>query len=118
QKQPGYLLLDVRSEGEYEDTSMMGMNIGRFKDAKNINVRELGQHIGELAAYKDKPVFVYCSHSQRSRRASKMLADSGFTNVININGGMTGILQLPTSGNECVFKQLTTKNNFAMLSAQ
>jgi len=47
-----------------------------------------------------------------------MLADSGFTNVININAGMTGILQLPTSGNECVFKQLTTKNNFAMLSAQ
>jgi len=118
QKQTGYLILDVRSPGEYADTSMMGMNIGRFKDAKNINVRELGQHIGELAAYRNKPVFVYCSHSQRSRRASRMLADSGFTNVININGGMTGILQLPSAGNECVFKQLTTKNNFSMISAQ
>ncbi len=118
QRQPGYLLLDVRSKGEYEDTSMMGMNIGRFKDAKNINVRELGGRMGELAGYKDKPIFVYCSHSQRSRRASKMLADSGFTNVININGGMTGILQLPTATNECVFKQLTTKNDFNMLSAQ
>jgi len=118
QKQSGYLILDVRSPGEYADTSMMGMNIGRFKDAKNINVRELGQHIAELAAYRNKPVFVYCSHSQRSRRASKMLADSGFTNVININGGMTGILQLPGAGNECVFKQLTTKNNFSMISAE
>ena len=118
QKQPGYLILDVRSPGEYADTSMMGMNIGRFKDAKNINVRELGPRIGELAAYKDKPVFVYCSHSQRSRKASKMLADSGFTNVININGGMTGILQLPAATNECVLKQLSTKINFNMLSAQ
>src|SRR5437868_2470623 len=63
-KNPGYLFLDVRSKGEYEDTSMMGMNIGRFKGAKNINVRELGGRIGELSAYKDVPIFVYCSHSQ------------------------------------------------------
>lgn len=118
QQHPGYLFLDVRSKGEYEDTSMMGMNIGRFKNAKNINVRELGQRIEELAAYKTSPVFVYCSHSQRSRKASKMLADSGFTNVFNINAGLTGILQLPAEGNECVFNQLITKNSFTMLSAQ
>ncbi len=116
QKQPGYLILDVRSKGEYEDTSTMGMNIGRFKDAKNINVRELGQHIQELNAYKNKPVFVYCSHSQRSRRASKMLADSGFTNVININGGMTGIRLLPGSGNECVYNMMESKNEYALIS--
>jgi rhodanese-related sulfurtransferase len=116
-KNPGYLILDVRSKGEYEDTSSMGMNIGRFKDAKNINVRELGQHISELQAYKDQPVFVYCSHSQRSRRASKMLADSGFTKVYNINGGMTGLLQLPETSYACLYKQLTTKNNYTMLSA-
>ncbi len=116
QKQPGYILLDVRSKGEYEDTSMMGMNIGRFKDAKNINVRELGQHIAELAAYKDKPVFVYCSHSQRSRRASKILADSGFVNVININGGMTGLRQLPANTNECLYKLLDTKNEYTLIS--
>ena len=116
QLQTGYILLDVRSSGEYADTSMMGMNIGRFKDAMNIDVRELSARINELNAYKKKPVFVYCSHSQRSRKASKMLADSGFINVININGGMTGIRQLPRTGNACVFDKLVTQNAYRFIS--
>src|SRR6476661_2819151 len=91
---PGYLLLDVRSKGENQDTSyMQSMNIGHFRNAKNIDIRELGTRLNELQGFKNTPIFVYCSHSQRSRRASKMLADSGFTNVYNINGGMTTLLQ-------------------------
>ncbi len=39
----GYLLLDVRSPGEHDDTSSFtALNIGHLKGAKNINVRELG----------------------------------------------------------------------------
>ncbi|MGC4100656.1 rhodanese-like domain-containing protein [Ferruginibacter sp.] len=88
-----YVLLDVRSKGEYEDTSQFaGANIGRLKGAVNIPVNELGKRLDELQQYKGKPVFVYCSHSQRSRRASKMLADSGFSNVMNVNGGLTSLL--------------------------
>lgn len=87
---PGYLLLDVRSKGEYEDTSQSSsLNIGRMKGAKNIDTRSIGNRLNEISEYKSKPVFVYCSHSQRSRRVSKLLVDSGFTNVMNINGGMT-----------------------------
>ncbi len=115
-RQPGYLFLDVRTPGEYADTSSMGMNIGSFKNAKNIEVRELGKRIAELNAYKDKPVFVYCSHSQRSRRASKMLSDSGFTKVFNINGGMTGLRQLPAAGNECLYDKLTSANTYNIIS--
>ena len=74
QRQPDPLFLDVRSMGEYSDTSnMAGMNIGRLKGAVNIDVRQLPNRLGELEAFKGKPVFVYCSHSQRSRRASKLL---------------------------------------------
>lgn len=92
---PGFLLLDVRSKGEASDTSSsISLNIGHLSGATNISVRELGQRIGEISAYKDKPVFVYCSHSQRSRRASKMLADSGFTKVFNVNGGLTTLHRL------------------------
>ena len=87
---PNALLLDVRSQGEYDDTSTSsGLNIGRLNANKHISIQELPARWKELAEYKDKPIYVYCSHSQRSRRASKMLADSGFTNVININGGLT-----------------------------
>ena len=91
-KNPDHILLDVRSRGEHEDTSQYKyLNIGQLKGAKHLDIRELPTRWRELLPYKDQPVFVYCSHSQRSRRASKLLADSGFKNVININGGLTGL---------------------------
>ena len=114
---PGYLVIDVRTPGEYADTSSRGLNLGRFKGAINLEVSELGNHMAEISAYKDKPVFVYCSHSQRSRRASKMLADSGFTKVFNINGGMTGILQLPVASNKCLYDKLESNNAYNIISA-
>ena len=87
---PKAVLLDVRSQGEYDDTSRSaGLNIGRLKATAHIDINQLPTRWRELEPYKDQPIYVYCSHSQRSRRASKMLADSGFTNVININGGLT-----------------------------
>src|SRR6476620_624791 len=117
-KYPGALLLDVRSAGEYNDTSSStGLNIGHLKNALNIDVRQLPRQWHSLDAYKDKPVFVYCSHSQRSRRASKMLADSGFRNVININGGMTAIRALDNDQLPCSKTLLETKNKYAIISA-
>ena len=87
---PDRLVLDVRSKGEFYDTSSnKSLNIGHIAGAQNLDIRELPTRWHELEAYKDKPVFIYCSHSQRSRRAAKMLADSGFTKVYNINGGLT-----------------------------
>jgi rhodanese-related sulfurtransferase len=87
---PKYLLLDVRSPGEYEDTSRAtALNIGRLKGSINIPIDSVSAHLAVLRAHADEPIFVYCSHSQRSRRVSKLLADNGFKNVYNINGGMT-----------------------------
>lgn len=117
-KYPGALILDVRSAGEFNDTSFStGLNIGRLKDAINIDVRELPKQLHSLDAYKDKPVFVYCSHSQRSRRASKLLADSGFHYVININGGMTAIRALGDDQVPCSKTLLETKNKYAIIPA-
>jgi len=113
----GYVLLDVRSSGEFEDTSSFtGLNLGHLKGAININVRELAKRLDEIKADKDKPVFVYCSHSQRSRVASKLLADSGFTNVTNVNGGLTSLHYLGEI-NKPYFKDLyETKNKFSFIS--
>jgi rhodanese-related sulfurtransferase len=88
---PGFVLLDVRSDGEYNDTvsGSPALNIGHLQNALHINITQLPQRWKELVAYKDKPLFIYCSHSQRSRRASRLLADSGFTHIYNINGGLT-----------------------------
>ncbi|MDB5230608.1 MAG: Rhodanese-related sulfurtransferase [Chitinophagaceae bacterium] len=116
QQNKGYLLLDVRSAGEHFDTSSFAPNIGRLKGARNIDVRELGKRINEIGAYKNQPVFVYCSHSQRSRRASKMLADSGFTKVFNINGGMTAIHYTGEAGNACLNSLLVTSNGYKIVA--
>ena len=85
-----FLLLDVRSPGEYADTGRAtALNIGRFKGAVNVPIDSVQKHLDELKKYMDQPIFVYCSHSQRSRRVSKFLADNGFQQVYNINGGMS-----------------------------
>jgi rhodanese-related sulfurtransferase len=90
-----YLLLDVRSPGEYADTSRGTVsNIGRIKGSVNISIDSIPAHLEELKNYINRPVFVYCSHSQRSRRVSKLLADNGFKKVYNINGGMTQLNEM------------------------
>jgi len=87
---PNYVLIDVRSPGEYADTSTYThLNIGHLKGAININIDSMPAHLEQLKQYGDKNIFLICSHSQRSRRVSKYLADNGFTNVYNINGGMS-----------------------------
>ena len=117
-KNPGFFFLDVRSKGEYEDSSrFVGLNIGRIKGAYNITVQELGKRLNEIVAYKDAPVFVYCSHSQRSRRASKLLADSGFTHIINVNGGMTAIQQFTEGAFTCLDGLVEERTPYAVLSA-
>ena len=118
EKNKGYILLDVRSPGEYADTSdSPSYNLGHFKGARNIEVRDLGKRLSELQDYKNKAVFVYCSHSQRSRRASKMLADSGFSKVFNINGGMTAIHYTDARDKGCLQSLVETANSYEIISA-
>jgi rhodanese-related sulfurtransferase len=115
QNTKGYVLLDVRSSGEFEDTSsFLRLNLGHLKGAINIDVSDLGKRLNELD--KSKPIFVYCSHSQRSRNASKMLADSGFTNITNVNGGLTSLHYFGEI-NKPYFKDLyQTNNTFSFIS--
>lgn len=115
----GYLLLDVRSPGEFDDTSSaVGLNIGHLKNAVNINITQLSQRWKEIAPYKDQPVFIYCSHSQRSRRASRLLADSGFTQLYNINGGLTDFYNQGIQDNPCSGFAIETAVPYKIISAR
>ncbi len=118
QNNKGYLLLDVRSPGEHNDTSQYaGLNIGHLNGAVNINIRELGSRLSEINAYKDQPVYIYCSHSQRSRRAGKMLADSGFKKVYNVNGGLTSFYYTNAREKGCLQSLLVSNNKYKIISA-
>jgi rhodanese-related sulfurtransferase len=115
----GYTLLDVRSQGEVDDTSSSeSLNIGHIKNAMHIDIRQLPQRWKELMAYKDKPLFIYCSHSQRSRRASRLLADSGFTKVYNINGGLTNFYNQGIESSPCAGLEIVTTVPYKIMSAK
>lgn len=83
------VILDVRSEGEF--TGSQRNTFGHFKNAININVSDLKSRLAELKLYKDREVLVYCSHSVRSPRACILLSENGFTNVANMDGGVSTI---------------------------
>ncbi|HYF30079.1 MAG TPA: rhodanese-like domain-containing protein [Chitinophagaceae bacterium] len=114
---PNAVLLDVRSKGEYEDTSTFtNLNIGRLKKAIHLDINEMPTRWRELTPYKDRPLYVMCSHSQRSRRVSKMLADSGFTNIINVNGGLSTYNILSSAQALCKDQLYETNNSYKLVS--
>lgn len=91
---PNALLIDVRSPGEFADTSSkQSLNIGHLKGAININIETFEERVNEIKDHSDKPIVLYCSHSQRSRRVSKYLSEQGFKKVYNLNGGMSWMTQ-------------------------
>lgn len=71
--------IDVRTPSEYK-----GSHIRQFK---NIPLHQLSQKLDGLSREKD--VVVICQSGMRSNKASKILKQSGFKNVINVKGGMS-----------------------------
>ena len=84
---PTVVLLDVRTKQEFEGKA--DPNYGTLKNAINIPVQELEKNISMLAPYKEREIIVYCSHSHRSPQACYILTQNGFSNVTNMNGGMS-----------------------------
>jgi rhodanese-related sulfurtransferase len=74
------IILDVRTPAEY--------NRGHLKDAVSVDyyAKDFKSKISLLD--KSKPVFVYCAAGPRSQSASKILADIGFKEIYNLNGGI------------------------------
>ena len=102
QKHPDLLLIDVRSPGEYKDTSRYtSLNQGHLKGAINLSIDDIKNNVNIMNPYKDKTIVLYCSHSQRSRRVSKLLTENGFTNFYNLNGGMSVLNQLGDADFPC-----------------
>jgi rhodanese-related sulfurtransferase len=94
QGQKNFVILDVRTKGEYFDTvsGARHLNLGHIKSAINIPLQDLQQKpeaLKELEQYKDKEIYVICSHSYRSRTISKLLLQNNFSNIINVQGGMS-----------------------------
>ena len=69
-KEQGALLLDVRTQEEYDQDNIEGATL--------IPVAELEARLKEIEQYKDKPILVYCRSGNRSMTASQILIENGF----------------------------------------
>jgi UPF0176 protein len=77
------VIVDMRSNYEH--------SIGKFKNAISFdmeNLRELPDHINEIAHLKDKKVITYCTGGIKCEKASAYLLDQGFKNVYQLHGGI------------------------------
>ena len=74
------VIIDVREPSEYAE-----FNIG----AKLVPLGKImGFQLEDLEEYKDQEVIVHCKAGMRSMQACVMLEQAGFTNVVNVVGGM------------------------------
>ena len=74
---PGAVLLDVRTPQEYKE--------GHIPNSKNVPLHSIG-NMKAVTDKMDTPVFVYCYSGGRSRQASSLLRQMGYSNVKNIGG--------------------------------
>lgn len=72
-------VIDVRSADEY------GRD-GHISGSRLMPLQTLTSRMGELT--RDKPIVCVCRSGARSQVACETLAARGFTNVINLSGGM------------------------------
>lgn len=80
QKQ-GVLLLDVREQDEYAAV--------HAPDSTLIPLGQLSSRLAEIQKYKSKPVAVVCRSGRRSAQAVELLRNAGFTQAVNVEGGMS-----------------------------
>lgn len=78
EEETDYIILDVRTPEEYEEKHITGaVNLPN----ENIGTEELTQ-----LPDKEQLILVYCRSGNRSKQASKKLADLGYTNIVEFGG--------------------------------
>ena len=76
--QRGYILLDVRTEDEYDE--------GHIPGAINIPNEEIGTDAIPELPDLDQLILVYCRTGRRSKQAAEKLASLGYTQVMEFGG--------------------------------
>ena len=74
----GYILLDTRTREEYDQSHIPG--------ALLIPHTEIAQRAADELPDKDQLILVYCRSGNRSKQASEILAELGYTNVKEFGG--------------------------------
>ena len=76
--QEGYILLDVRTQEEYDQ--------GHIPGAIVIPDTEIEARAEEVLPDKDQLILVYCRSGRRSKNAAQILVELGYTNIKEFGG--------------------------------
>ena len=84
------IVLDVRTAAEFAQSHIL--------NSRSVPLDEIEARIRELERFKAKPIIVSCATGNRSGSAAAILRKHGFTNVVNLAGGIAAWQQagLPT----------------------
>jgi len=75
------LVVDVREQAEYAQSHILNSRL--------LPLSQIEARIGDIEKFKDKPVIVYCATGNRSSAAAAALRKRGFSNVLNLSGGLS-----------------------------
>lgn len=75
-----FLLVDVREDSEYLVSNL---------DGQHIPLGQLQNRLDEIEADKDSEIVMMCRSGGRSGKAVEIMESNGFTNVYNLQGGIT-----------------------------
>ncbi|WP_267524340.1 rhodanese-like domain-containing protein [Campylobacter sp. MG1] len=86
-------LIDVRMPKEYAETGVVNgaKLITYLNEDGSINPEFLNEVNKNFA--KDSKIAIMCKSGKRSAMVTKMLEQNGFTNIINLDGGMNELLK-------------------------
>ena len=73
-----YILLDVRTQAEYDQ--------GHIPGAVCIPNETIGTEEIPALPDKDQLILVYCRSGNRSKQAAQKLAEQGYTNIVEFGG--------------------------------
>lgn len=79
-------LLDVRTQGEYDD--------GHLDGAVLAPVQTIDEHLGAMPSDMDTPILIYCAAGTRGFWALAYVTSLGYTNVKNLRGGYRAWVEL------------------------
>lgn len=91
-KEKDIQLIDLRTDKEYEN--------GFIEDAIQIDFFKKEEFVNKISSLeKEKPIYIYCHSGGRSRRASRLLLNEGFTEIYDFSEGYKVWLDKESRGN-------------------
>ncbi len=91
QDQPDAILLDVRTQEEYDTQHIEGATL--------LTDSDIASRAADVLPDKDAVILVYCRSGRRSAASSQQLAELGYTNVYDFGGIIDWPYGVVTGGN-------------------